>query len=305
MSQLPVLYTVNGFSLTGLDDFGVQWWTQSVRGWRGTAPRRNDRTARLALDGAHRGYPYRDPRIVVLTGQCKAPSAIERANAERRLGELLDSTRELFPIVRTDEAGFVECVYAELDEVYDPIPYNKYRFQWSLQFAAPDPRKFDYSWITGESGTAIPGTGGIVSTGLGVVSTGLGIVAGTDAKTANVTMTATRSGRSQIVYELIGPGSNLNINQTNKNSVVTFRGELGDGQSVFINTDDQPAYDVPGAGQPIPARAALLNDFNARSAVVVSGDWPTLEPGDVSIFLMSGSASSAASLKVHARGASN
>lgn len=304
IKPLPIKYQLGELPLTDYDSYGVWWVTQAVRGWRGTPPPRNDREARLALDGAHRGYPYRDPRIITLTGQAKAPSVVTREDAERRITDYLMGTRELVPIQRTDVSGRIEVAYVELDEAFDPIPYNQYRFNWSLQLAAPDPRLFGKDWVSAESKLLTEGTGGVVSTGLGVVSTTPGVVAGTTGITSTVTHYGEGTGPSQIVYELVGPGEGLIVNQTDIGSVVTFKGYLAEGQSVFINCDNQPVHEVPGASQSIPARAALMNDFNARSAVVVSGGWPVLESGKTGTFVMSGMASADATLIVHVRGAS-
>lgn len=305
MRPLPIKYTLDSLSLTDEDEFGCWWVTQAVRGWRGTPPPRNDRRARSSADGAHRGYPYRDPRILTLTGECKAPTASARAYAERRITDVLTATRELIPVTRIDENEIAETAYVEYDDIYDPIPYNQYRFKWSLQLAAPDPRLFEPDWVSSQSSVVSPGTGGVVSTGLGVVSTSPGVVAGTSAVTSIINEVARRSGPSQIVYELIGPGDTMNVNQINTNSVVTYRGVLGVGESVFINTDNQPAHDVPGCPvKTIPARAVVLNGYSARTALFVSGQWPTLLPGITSTFLLSGVNSDSATLKVHTRGAS-
>jgi hypothetical protein len=215
------------------------------------------------------------------------------------------ATRELVPITRTDENQFAELAYVENDDVFEPIPYNKNRFNWSLQLAAPDPRLFEPEWVSSQSFVVSAGTGGVIATGLGVVSTSPGVVAGTPAVNSYINEVGRRSGPSQIVYELIGPGDTMNVNQVDSNSIVTYRGVLGDGESVFINTDDQPAHDVPGCPvKTIPARAVVLNGYSARTALFVSGQWPKLLPGITSTFLLSGVNSGSATLKLHTRGAS-
>ncbi|WWT39775.1 minor tail protein [Microcystis phage Mwe-JY05] len=301
---LPVAWSLAGLSLTGgPDDFGCYWSVSKARGWRGTAKPRTNRDARTTASGASRGAAYRDERIITLTGQVRCPTPAIRADTEERLAQLLPDRDDvdLWPLWRTGENGIPQVRYVELDDEIEPIPVGRSWLDWTIQLAAPDPRKFT-TWESVQVGPPTAGSGGVVSTGSGVVSTGSGVQAGVSGQPALARITGGGSALNPVVYQLVGPQTDVTVADTFGSARHRWYGEIPDGMSVFVNTDDQPAYDVPGAPGPIPGYGAVMGSVNARHAVLRTGGKPQLWPGQTRQFaVVSGSMGATAKLIVHGR----
>lgn len=300
---LPVAWELAGQSLTGGPDaFGCWWSISKVRGWRGSGKPRTNRSGRSTASGSIRGAAYRDERIIVLDGQVKAPSPSGRADVEERLGQLFPDRDDvdLWPLWRTGENGIRQVRYVELDDELDPVPLGRYWCEFSIQLAAPDPRKFG-AWRSIPVGAPTQGEGGIVSTGNGVVSTGLGVVSGTAGQASTAQVVGEGSARNPVVYQLRGPMSDVTVADTLGSGRHRWFGAIPAEETVFINTDDQPAYDVPGAPGPIPAFGALIGTTNARHAVLRTGAQPQVWPGTTRLFAVTGDVGANALFTLHTR----
>lgn len=307
---LPVQWLLDGRTLTGYDAQSCRWITQRVRGWRGAAKPRTNRGARNLADGAWRGDAYRDERVITLDGTCRCPTPAARADAEERLAQWIPSGTGLVRLQRTGENGLPQLRYVELDDATDAIPKGPQWFDWSFQLAAPDPRKFTPAWSSATASVSSPSSGGVAVGASGVTShSGGGVPAGVAGTSSVATVVATGTVDNPLVFEIEGPvnggasGGIVITDTTAGAAVLRYRGNLGAGESVFINADDADAYDVPGASGGIPGHGALLGTSSARSAVVVLGYWPTLPAGGSATYTLSGDVGTGAGLTVHSRGA--
>lgn len=302
---LPVFWQVNGLTMTGgPDDLGCYWSVLSGRGWRGSGKPRNTIPDRVNASGGSFTASYREARVITLGDvRVKCPSRDVRARVEQRLAGLFPDRpdMDLFPVVRVDESGLRQTRYVALDDDLDPVPKGPLWLDFDLQLIAPDPRAFG-DWTTAEAGPPTSGTGGIISTGAGIVSTGAGITAGVSGRPSAATVTGAGTAPNPVVYELIGAVDDVVIADQGGLSRVRYRGSIPDGQSVFINCDDQPAYGVPGAAGPIPPFSALYGTWDASSAVTVTGAYPTVAAGAGAVFaIVAGQIASTGRLRVHTR----
>lgn len=287
---------------------GVQYVLTGLKGWWGSPATRTSRSARAGGPGSYRRPAYKGERSVAIevTATSVARSALVMRQVERRLAALCADSDELYLLTVADEAG-TTAAYVELDGDIDHAPRDGLRYSSviSIPVCAPDPRRIAPAWSSVVAPTPVTGSGGVVSTSSGVVSTSPGVASGTAARPAAVTVTGSGTAkRVPLVLEIDGPTSpDLVIVDAAGTSYLTYRGSLGAGESVWINCDDQDALDVPGAPGPIPAHGAVLNGVggNARGAVSVRGDWPSLAAGQTATYLLGGSGAASAQLTAHTR----
>lgn len=289
-----------------IDANGVEWILETVTGWFGTPGPALKETARPVAPGVHRAAAYKGARTVVLTvvathtAQQDAPM---RA-AEQQVAALCSDPSQLYPLVIEDALGklqaYVELAGEILPTFRDGMPWST---RWSIPVSAVDPRRVTPSWTVTTAPASSVGYGGIDSTGTGIDSTGLGIDSGIAPVPPLATVLGGGTTNNPLVFAVTGPGSGFVITSTATGATLTYGGTLGPTDTVYINTDTQPAYDVPGAPGPIPGRGVLLGAGNVRSALTVLGGWPTLPPGAARGYLVSGSLGAGAGLSVYTRGA--
>lgn len=139
---LRVTWELDGIVFNGPPDAaGREWIVTAESGWSGSAPKRTSRTPRLWADGSSRGRAFRDERVIRLDGIVACPTWESRRDAEHRLAALCAGTA-LYPLVCNEENGsWVSWV--ELDDaVMVSIVPGGFELEFSIQLAAPDPRRF-------------------------------------------------------------------------------------------------------------------------------------------------------------------
>lgn len=298
-SQLGEVYLDPGGDLE-INLSGLKGWWDSPAPVTARTPRRN-------ASGQFRAAAYRGGRSVAIEVTCTSTSGndLNVRLWEQKIAALCNNPALLYPLAVQDATG-TWVAYVELDGAI--VHVMRGGLAWStvasIPVASPDNRRFAQGWTAVLAGSARAQSGGIVSTGTGIVSTGSGIVSGIAAGYPVATVTGLGTAVNPVVFKLTGVATNVLIADALGASQVYYNGNLGPTDTVWINTDSQPAYDLPGAPGPIPARGAVLNDnSNARSAVTIRGGWPVLSPGAIRTFLLSGGLGAGVSLTVYARGA--
>jgi hypothetical protein len=282
---------------------GSQVILTEITGWFGAAGRRTAHTERATADGALRSAAYRDTRVIELAGMLLPPDEMTGYEAADRLVAICPEPGERYPLA----VGAPHRTLVAYVEQTGPILCERHGgallWDWSVPLVASDPYRYSEAWVSVTQAAGAVGTGGIdtVTSG-GITSSGSGIATGTAADPAAVTAAGLGSLGSAIVLEITGPTSGVQIADTSSTSVLTVAGVLADDDSIFINCSAGVAYDVPGALIPIPPYGAVLGSGSARSAVAVTGGWPTLPSGASHLFLMTGAMSAGAALSVHTRG---
>jgi hypothetical protein len=284
---------------------GVELIVTNVKGWWGTPSLRTERTPRTNGPGSYRGPAYSNDRSIEVTvvATSVALSGFAMRTLERQVAALCNDPDALYLMTVTDELG-TTAAYVERDGDIDPQPRDGlfYSSVFSIPVCAVDPRRLGLSWVTATAPVASAGSGGIVTSGSGIVTTSPGISTGTAGVVPTATIVGSGTARQlPLVFQLEGPGGDLVINDS-RGPLVSYRGALGDSDTVWINADSQDAYDVPGAPGPVPAHGAILDSGgDARSAVSVRGGWPTLAPSELASFTLGGVSTTGAQLMVHTR----
>jgi len=140
--------TLGPLALTGVDAFGVEWLLEDLKGW-GTPGGTLSPMQKVRGAGGWAGASYSQPRPMVATGSCFAPSAelaslaldrlIAAASLDDTLMTVAEPARSRWAMVRRD------------GEVL-PSWMGDDAFSWSVQVVALDPRKL---------GTALSGSTGL------------------------------------------------------------------------------------------------------------------------------------------------
>ncbi len=296
-----------------VDADNTEWDLTNLDGWWGTPAPKTARTDRPTSPGAYRGASYRGVRSISLeltVTQRNQDFALMRA-AEQQVAGICSDPAILYPLTVADDLGSYTA-YVELDGAILPAHRGGagamaagmgWSTIFSIPLAAPDPRKFT-PWVNANAAQATPDVGGVVATTPGVISTSPGVVSGTAGTVGQAIVTGVGTAPNPVVFVLTGVATNVSIIDLLGGSVLGYIGDLGPTDTVYINADAQPAYDVPGAPGPLNGRGALLNGAqNARSALTMRGGWPVVMPGSPRAFGLAGALGAGASLTVYTRGA--
>lgn len=308
-----MLITLDGLSSGGQFDGrpvvvdGVQWVASKLTGWWGSAPAtRVKHTERPTAHGAHRSAAYLGTRSyqLELTATALDLSAARMRGAEQTVAAICGDPGELYPLVVADHAATL-CAYVERDgEILGTFRDGlRYSTVFSVPLVAPDPFRYSVGWVSaGPAAAGSTGAGGIDTSGAGIGTAAPGIATGTAPALAAATAAALGTRDSQVVLQVTGSTTDVQVVDLGSEAAVGIRGDIAEGESVFVNTCPRPAYDVPGCPIPIPAYGAVLGTASARGAVWVSGGWPVLPPGAARTYRLGGGTGTGAALTVHTRG---
>jgi hypothetical protein len=305
--------TLDNLTLGGLfepdsfvDTDDVEWTLTALNGWWGSPGTKTRRSDRSIAPGAYRAAAYKGVRTIEVGGVFTAQthSGLSTRRAARQLAALCSDPSDLYKLTVTDEVSQT-CAYVELDgEVLTELRDNlSWSMRFSVQLAAPDPRKFDLGWVTHVAPVSSDGTGGIVATDPGIDTDVLGILSGTPDTLPIAQVEGKGTADNPVVLQVLGPTGAFEIVNTSGTSTIGFGGQLGTGESLYLNLDPQTVYNVPGLDIPIPGHGAVVGTTSARAAISVRGGWPVLTAGGLASYLISGSLGSGSALLAHTRGA--
>lgn len=241
---LRVTWDLDGMSFNAADQFGCEWVVDTDTGWSGSASTRTNRTPKVGGHGSFRGAAYRDVRTIAITGYCAAPDPVARRLAERRIAGVCSDPTRLFSLRCNEETGSLTADVELDDEVVVTTLHERW-FKWSLQLAAPDPRKYSVEWQTMSTGLAQDAT----SDGLdfsqvvapdsaqglwfGYGDDATGLTFGTSNATGFMNLTNVGSAPSFPVYTIFGPLTNPTL--TTSSGSMRYNGALADGEFVTID----------------------------------------------------------------------
>lgn len=262
----------------------------SVDGWMGAPARRTAHTERPGADGAFRGDAFRGTRGVTIEGRYYAQDVTRLRLLERRLASLCADPRRLYPLTVQDHSGPLTA-YVELSGEIKVAPVKPWYGEFSISLLAPDPRRFG-TWMSGSVGVPDAGSGGVIATGSGAIATGSGLAAGISPTPTAVTLTDPGTTGSLLVAQFTGPATNPSITKGSDGTQVTLRGNLGAGESIWINLAPQQAHEVPGMPTDtfLHGRSVFGPGGYAGGGglTVVNGAWPAIRPGETANFLFLG-----------------
>jgi len=247
--------TIGPLALTSVEPSGVEWLLTGFKGW-GAPGGTLTQTQKTRQRGAWSGRSDAQARPMVATGACFAPSADAAADALDRLIAACSLDETLLTVAEPSRSRW--CM-ARRDGDLLPSWLGDDAFEYSVQFAADDPRKL-----------GVPLTG---STGLPSSSGGL-VVPVTVPLTINSVVTSgqvslfnpgneTGPTLARLVGPLIGPilthvGSGLRL-------VFSASATIADGEFWDV---DMEAHTVLAQGQA------------NRAGWITSRQWSGFEPGN-------------------------
>lgn len=272
--SLPVTWTMPAWGLsfnTGVkDSSGCAYFLLGEKGWSDGPPPRPITQGKPYSQGAFNGPDFYGARIIALNGHVAAPTMTARRAAEHlitaafsdplNLTELhcVEETGELFANVRLDANTTVDKNSGGLD------------FDWSMQLAAPDPRKYGANAQTAT--TALPMTTGgldwVTGGGLDWV-TGGGLNWGTVVSTGSIVITNSGTADTWPKFTIAANGNPLaspGITISIGSSVLFYNGTLGANDTLVITTNPS-------------ARSVILNGTSDRRAFLTTAQWTSIPAG--------------------------
>lgn len=263
-----VQFTLGGIAFNGgTDSNGNTWWVTGETGWSDSPAPRTSRTDRPWAQGQYRIPNYNSSRIISLTGWTACPSQAARRAAEKQLAQLCWDPTLLNTITCTEETGTLSAQVERDAATTAVIQPGGYDLAWSIQVAAPDPRKYGAT-VSGSTGVAAS-SGGLdwATTGGLDWSTGGGLNWGVITSSGQIVLTNTGTADTwpTITFSANG-GSIVNPQARDANgNLLSFNLTLSGSDVLVLSTN------------PI-GRSVLYNGTDFRSAMT-SAQWFSIYPG--------------------------
>lgn len=181
--------------LFGLDIEGVMWIFTDLKGWTLGGGVETNFTPRPGQHGEFDGQAYRRRRVIELSGVCLADSAALAELAADALGALLaDGSSGSFTVQnsRRSLSATVRLSDEPLDSRLDDLS-----FTWSLQFTAPDHRKYGEPQSVP---TSLPGGGAGLSFPVGAA-----FDFGAPGSTGRIVLTNDGTADTEPTFDVNGP----------------------------------------------------------------------------------------------------
>lgn len=222
------------------DADGVQWFATKVEGFWGSPKPDMIFAPKVNQHGVFRTPGWKRQRIISVTGRAYAATDAVLRMAEARVSGLLgdDDTEAAF--LCYSDIGPLECnVVLDANIITTPLQtVSEPGFEFSLQLAAPDPRKYGRDWQKMTTGLPynVPGTG-LSFTGLGggidfVTAGGLHFGAPAQAGSLDLRNVGTAPVSPRFTFN--GPLTTPTL--TTAAGTLTYNGTVAAGESVVIDT---------------------------------------------------------------------
>lgn len=287
--QLPAQYQVDTITFGGpLDDLGCWWIPSKTTGWHGAAKPKTNRVAKPFAHGALRSPNYRAERVIAIQGTCLATDTGARLLGEDRLGALCGDPASLYQFVGTDQLGRQRVASVELADAPEVALNGERRFDFSIQFAAPDPRKHDIAWQDPISTIIAPSTGGldfVGATGYGLSytgATGYGVDWGTPGLPAQAEVGNYGTAPVNPLFTITGPVSQPTVVDVDSGWSIPYAADVAAGETVVINCDAFPQRGYNGY------QCWSSVHGNVRPFLPFMTQWPQVDPQAVAHYQLVG-----------------
>ena len=271
---LPVQWTMPTWGLsfnTGVKDAnGCAYWVTDEKGWSDGPPPRPISTGKPYSQGAFNGPDFYGARVITLYGHVAAPTTLARRAAEHTISAAFSDPLNLSELHCTEETGEL-LANVRLDQNVT-ITRNPggYDFDWSIQLAAPDPRK--YSATVQQSTTNLPmaanGLDWITGGGLDWI-TGGGLTWGTVTSNGQVSMTNAGTADTWPTFVIAANGNVL----SSPGITILFNGNV-----LFYNNTLQ-ANDILTITTNPANRSVLLNGLTDMRRFLTTAQWTSVAAG--------------------------
>lgn len=264
----PVQFQLGGINFNGgTDSNGNTWWVTAETGWSDSPAPRTARTDRPWTQGQYRVPNYNTSRIIGLTGWTACTSMVARRQAEHQLASLCWDPTLLYTLSCTEETGTLSCQVERDASTAMQIQPGGYDLSWSIQVAAPDPRKYAATQAL-STGVASAASGLDWSTGGGLnwSNTG-GLVWGSVTSTGTVTCSNTGTADTWPVITFSANGG----------TIVNPQAFDQNGNLLALNMTLSGTDQLVLMTNPI-GRSVLYNGTDRRASMT-SAQWFSLYPG--------------------------
>jgi len=266
--------TVGPLALTSTEASGVEWLLTGFKGWGATGGTLTQ-TQKTRQRGAWSGLSYSQARPMVATGACFAPNATLAADALDRLIAACSLDETLLTVAEPARARW--CMARRDGEVI-PSWLGDDCFEYSVQFAADDPRKLGTP-LTGS--TALPSSTG----GLTVPFT-VPFAINSTVVSGQVSLFNPGNETGPVTLRIDGPVTGPVITHVGSGLQLIFSASLTLGAGEFLLVD-------------MEAHTAMAQGQSSRANWITSRGWSGLESGS-NTWAFTAASSSAALLTVTA-----
>lgn len=267
--------TIGPQILSGVDEFGVQWITETVDGWEGSPASTLSVKQKPRGAGGWAGLAYLGSRSIAAAGRVFAPDSASLSAAVDRLNAAVATFDSELTVAESGRARWCEVRRAG-DVITSTTDLSA---RWSIQVVAPDPRKFS---ATLAASTGLPSTTG----GLTVPFTvPFSINATTVAGQVNLTNPGNTSG--PVLLRIDGPVVGPVVTHVGSGLSLVFASSLVLNAGEWLDVD-------------LEARQVLANGQASRNGYVTSRGWSSFTPGLNTWAFTAVSFSAGALLTVHA-----
>lgn len=142
-----------------LDANGNRWYLSPIEGWRSSGPRDAEFEPRGRQDGGYDDRTFARPRVIVVKGKLRSPSAAARdAAADELIATLGEGQSGQLLVTEAHMTRWCDVRVSD-ETICDPI--NARTSIFSVQLTAADPRRFSEQPQYAETGLRTTGTGGL------------------------------------------------------------------------------------------------------------------------------------------------
>lgn len=267
------------------DDTGCVYWVTEDMGWRGGAAPRPFRNDKATSQGQYRRPNYKTGLVTSWNGHLFGDTPSQRAAGERKLASIGADPGTLVEVRCTDSVGTLFSMM-ELNQVIQIEPMTLTDAAFTMQWGAPDPRRYVAGSTIGGSTTQASSTGGLDwATGGGlswplnwgtVISTGqiLFVNTGTAPTDPTFTITVPSGTLTGAQITLVSTGQRLHYNGTlNAGDTLTISTSAFN-RSVLLNgsQDVRVLLDIAEWFQlPVGASSVTLTATNTNAAATLTG----------------------------------
>lgn len=251
----PSYLDLGGLTLTGVEDSGVEWFTEVVEGWEGSPRSTVSPVQKARAGGAWAGTAYFTARSLAASGMVTAPTEALLSDAIDRLNDACSLDDSLLTVVESGRTRW--CMARRDGEVF--ASSNELSADWSIQLVAVDPRKFAAPL---SASTRLPASSG----GLTVPFTVPFTISATTVS-GQVSLHNPGNETGPVILRVDGPCHGPSITHVASGLTLVFSASLVLGVGEWLTIDPE-------------ARTVMANDQSSRNGYITSRGWFGFVPGD-------------------------
>jgi hypothetical protein len=269
---------LDGWTASGLDAQGTEWWLSALDGWNGTPDLRLSGVDRPQDHGQFDGPSYLGSRIITAAGTAISPDRATALLARDIMSSVCSDPSQLYTLQVAEPGRPTRRCLVRLNAATKVSEVNEAGFDWQLQLRAPDPRRYD---DTETLITLTPPTGAVG--GITVPLTTPFTISTSGLSTSSATATNAGTIATRPVITLYGPLVDPVIANLTAMRTLSFTLTLASGDYLEVDFD---------------RRTVLLNGTASRtSALTSTAAWWELAPGGNDLAFTAGGGAGTAEIR--------